>query len=134
MMQTVVGRYAQKIRQKNLNIELDLAPIQAKVDQRIIDQALCLLIEYAIEKSPNGGEVDITLVDSDDQWELEIADSRIEFEQMPVLDRNEIRLYDARRAAKKHGGLVRSFLCPQGGTANSLVIPHKDLQIGPISD
>jgi K+-sensing histidine kinase KdpD len=97
------------------------------VYQRFIDWAVCQLVENAIEQTPHGGEVNITLVESDNRWELEVADSAPQpspaNDSISGRNRNVNRMSEIREAVDLHGGTICSFKCPQGGTANSILIP-----------
>ena len=105
----------------------------ARVFPKFIDSAVGQLIENAIEATSPGGELNITLIDGDDCWELEIADSPYEEfpRDQPIENGNrnspleQSRMEVVRRAAVVHGGKIQTWECPQGGIANVLVIPRR---------
>ena len=84
----------------------------------------------------------VTLVDGENQWELEVADSlphtkrgmmpadattttplSLYAPEIQVLPESE-RLRLAMDVAMNHGGQIQTWNCPQGGKANVLVIPR----------
>lgn len=142
LTEAVLKRYTDRIESKNIRIEAELQSLTAAVFPAFIDSAVCKLIENAIESTPRGGELNVTLIDGEDCWELEVADSAFELtrsnngggsslsDQVPgsvatgSVDKRA-RLEVIRRAATVHGGKIQTWDCPQGGTANVLVIPRR---------
>jgi len=136
----VLVDYARQFASRRILVDKDLPQLSADVYPLFIHAAVCQLIENAIDQMPAGGELNVTLVDNDRNWELEIADSppdRQSF-QRPALEhrfeptlpiiaepQQQSKLELARRAALVHGGQVQTWNCPQGGTANVLVIPRR---------
>lgn len=142
LTESVLRRYTERIESKNIRIEKELQSLTAAVFPAFIDSAVCKLIENAIEATPHGGELNVTLIDGEDCWELEVADSAFEFSRnsddsyssftaqipQPIAGSSvheRARLEVVRRAATLHGGKVQTWDCPQGGTANVLVIPRR---------
>ncbi|MDG2184413.1 MAG: hypothetical protein P8K79_01970 [Mariniblastus sp.] len=134
----LVASFTSRFEQHNIRVETDLPNVTADVFPEAIHRAVANLIENAIDSMPSGGELLVTLVDCRHQWELEIADTRsadvlpptepdfnpenepIRLQGMCVQEHLEI----ANSAAMIHGGQVQTWECPQGGTANVLVIPR----------
>jgi len=141
LTEAVLRRYNDRIESKNIRIEKELQSLTAAVFPAFIDSAVCKLIENAIESTPCGGELNVTLIDGEDCWELEVADSAIEVtrsnrgsallpdQSLEVVATGPVdkraRLEVIRRAATVHGGKIQTWDCPQGGTANVLVIPRR---------
>ena len=138
LTEEVLCQYAEAIESNNIRVEKDLPELAADVYPRFIHSAVAQLIENAIGSMPNGGDLNVTLIEGDSCWELEIADSVNENrtvkqttkETTPALPKidalaNRCKLEIARRAAVVHGGQIQTWDCPQGGTANVLVIPRR---------
>ena len=60
---------------KNITIETDLDGTHVQADQNLVVPATASLLTNAINAMPAGGVLSVTLVDTDSQWELEVADS-----------------------------------------------------------
>ena len=136
LAQNLVDSFSSRLENHNIRVETDLPTVTADVFPAAIHRAVVNLLENAIDSMPTGGELLVTLVDCRDQWELEIADTRskhvpprqgsvspaepIRIQPM----HNQRRLEVANSAAMIHGGQVQTWECPQGGTANVLVIPR----------
>ncbi len=133
LTEDVLGRYSQELKSKRIRLDKELASLTARVFPKFIDSAVGQLIENAIEATSPGGELNITLIDGDDCWELEIADSPYEEfpRDQPIENGNrnspleQSRMEVVRRAAVVHGGKIQTWECPQGGIANVLVIPRR---------
>lgn len=67
----------------NIEIEMDLDEVSDVVDGKPIKDALIAMVNNAIESMPNGGELEINLVDGNHQWEIEVADSGIAKSSFP---------------------------------------------------
>ena len=116
LTETVLKRYSNDIHSKQIRVEMELQQLSAKVNKKSIILAVCDLLENAITTTPLGGELNVTLINGETCWELEIADSANHLA--------DLQLNHAWTAAKIHGGSVQTLACPQGGTANVLVIPQ----------
>lgn len=138
LTEDVLSEFAEKIESSNIRVDKDLPLLSAPVFPQFIHSAVCQLIENAIDAMPAGGELNVTLIDGDSCWELEVADSTATTANcehsstlpaiglptiIPLDNRSKLEL--ARRAASVHGGHVQTWDCPQGGTANILVIPRR---------
>lgn len=136
LAQNLVDSFSSRLENYNIRVETDLPMVTADVFPTVIHRAVANLLENAIDSMPTGGELLVTLVDCRHQWELEIADTRSKHvqprqsfvaESEPVRMQpmqNQRKLEVANSAAMIHGGQVQTWECPQGGTANVLVIPR----------
>ena len=137
LVRQLLQTFHSQFESQSIALELDLDPIESAVEPQLIHSAVNSLLENAIESMPNGGELSVTLIDGSHQWELEIADSQgmafntyddSETKQsadLPVVlpSPETERLRNAHRAAMAHGGNIQTWNCPQGGTAQVLVVP-----------
>ena len=145
LVQEVIASHQRDLVEKNIVVQTDLSRINAFGDSELIKSAFASLIGNAKELMDKGGELTVTLVDGNHQWELEIADCvdadpagpKPDIDRqsetaksdghrelptvIPFLDTEHLR--NATRAAMSHGGHVQTWDCPQGGTAHVLVIP-----------
>lgn len=140
----VLESYQSTLHRHSISLELDFDPLVAWFDSSLVRKATQSLLDNAIASMPNGGEISITLIDGDHQWELEIADTKgMAFNSFQVESPNEDTdlpmiipfpetelLRTAHRAALDHGGHVQTWNCPQGGTAHALVIPKRSFGTG----
>lgn len=138
LIQQVLFKLHPDIEQSNVNVETDVSELVAPVHPEMIAAAIQNLVKHAIHTMPDGGEISVTLIDGNYQWELEIADSSSDgsspnrrFEGhdsgFPIAIPHIIDQYlvDAHRLAMRHGGQIQTWDCPQGGIANVLVIPKR---------
>ena len=130
---------------KNIEIETDLDGVSVLASSGLIIPAIGNLLSNAIAAMPLGGELAVTLVETNSQWELEVADSGSkpsrfkpigpalaksaatveEDDELPrVLEFEAHRtLLVVDRLAREHNGTVQTYSCPLGGTAHVLIIP-----------
>ena len=140
LTEDILVQYSGKIESNNIRVDKDLPQISANVYPKFIHAAVSQLIENAIEQMPTGGELNVTLIEGDRCWELEVADSipdpptnrreAVEIESGTSLPKiatieEKSKLEMAHRAAIVHGGHIQTWDCPQGGTANVLIIPRR---------
>jgi K+-sensing histidine kinase KdpD len=126
-----------------VSVDVDTTELLAPIDCGTIEAAINNLIRHAINIMPRGGELSVTLIDGNYQWELEVADSSksisasnsfsplaSELGQLPRLMPQVIDQYlvDAHRLALRHGGQIQTWECPQGGMANVLVVPKRKMK------
>ena len=141
LTRNIIQSYANEMNRRKISVEADLCSVTADVHRAVIHSAVSQMVENAIQCMPDGGQISITLIDGQYQWELEVADSVGEICERgsstdatlpPKTQSNPtLRIYApggtlnrVRNAADVHGGQVQSWVCPQGGTANVLVIPR----------
>lgn len=142
LTEQVITSFAGKFREQMINVDTDMESVCASVDPQSIHSAVSRMIENAIESMPEGGNINVTLIDGQHHWELEVADSVGEIYgdrwKNKVENNNEIhsrnlmristenpQLAAVRSAANLHGGQLQSWVCPQGGTAHVLIIPRR---------
>ncbi len=145
LIDKVLYKLHPEIESSKVNVETDVAELVAPIDSGTIEAAIKNLIQHALNVLPQGGEISVTLIDGNYQWELEVADSSTTFASnssfSPLVDNpNHLPrvlpqvidqfLVDAHRLALRHGGQIQSWDCPQGGMANVLVIPKQNAAIG----
>lgn len=134
----IVNDFRPRLEKQRIVLETDLDSVDACVDSALLHSAASALVENAIQSMPNGGEISITLIDGQHQWELEVADSlgmafnpaeqstKDSESDLPVIipfpETENLR--NAHRAALQHGGHIQTWSCPQGGTAHVLVVPR----------
>ena len=135
----LVNKYRPRMKQQSIALETDFDNVDACVDPSLLHSAASALVENAIEAMPDGGEISITLIDGQHQFELEVADTLgmayNSFERESQNSKNQLpvilpfpeteKLRDAHRAALQQGGQIQTWSCPQGGTAHVLVIPRR---------
>ena len=141
LVDKVLYKLHPEIERGNVNVETDVCELVASIDSNTIEAAIKNLIQHAINIMPQGGDISVTLIDGNYQWELEVADSSTTFTSnasfSPLADSpnrlNRVMpqvvdqfLVDAHRLALRHGGQIQSWDCPQGGMANVLVIPKRN--------
>jgi light-regulated signal transduction histidine kinase (bacteriophytochrome) len=138
------ARAVQHIRQackaKGIEIETDLSGVTVEAPSTLIIPAVAGLLTNAIAAMPAGGELSVTLVETEFQWELEVADSGVAPSQFPTslgLHKTETvqslptilefeahaALHSVIQLAEKHCGDVHTFACPLGGSAHVLTVP-----------
>lgn len=122
-----------RLKSKRLQLEKELQSTTAPVSTKEISAAICQLIENAIAQSPEGGNVNVTLIDNEHCWELEVANSaKAHFERWGATHSAQQpgcspeTLHAVVQAANSHGGELKSLNCPLGGTANILKIPRQN--------
>lgn len=128
--------------ERNIQMDLDLQPIEAVYDRRLIGLVVANLVRNAIDACPSGMELSVTTIDGPHQWELEVADSSEYVDSCqsaigtlsddsgnPGLPRvipfpHTEFLRAAYRAAFAHGCRIQNWRCPLGGMAYVLTVPR----------
>lgn len=124
---------------RNITIETDLDDVNIEADSVLVVPAAASLLTNAINAMPAGGVLSVTLVETDSQWELEVADSgrsptRFNApqnvsqevpEHLPVFIEflNHNALHEVRSLAQEYSGSMQTYPCPLGGSAHVLIIP-----------
>jgi hypothetical protein len=129
---------------KNITIETDLDGTHVQADQNLVVPATASLLTNAINAMPAGGVLSVTLVDTDSQWELEVADSGRSPSRFNAPENtsnentpNEIAehppvfieflshqaLHEVGLLAQAHSGNMQTYPCPLGGSAHVLIVP-----------
>ncbi len=127
---------APQLLAQGIRCEMDLPEhVIVMADANMLRRAILNLTLNAIDAMPDGGDLEITLVEMAGQIELEIADSGSGFDdnaRRQAMDpfystKNTgtgLGLAIVDRVAVAHGGSIRLDNCPQGGAAVTLCLPH----------
>ena len=151
--EAAVDHVRQVCENKNIEIETDLDGVSVLASSALIIPAIGNLLSNGIAAMPLGGELSVTLVETNSQWELEVADSgpkpsRFKAAGMTAIepatveeDKDELprvlefeahrTLLVVDRLAREHNGTVQTYACPLGGTAHVLIIPKFAAQTKP---
>ncbi|MFT5304300.1 MAG: K+-sensing histidine kinase KdpD [Mariniblastus sp.] len=139
---SVIEDFRTKLTPLNITLETDLDEVEAYIDPSLVRIVAAGLLENASESLIGGGEISVTLIDGQHQWELEVADSaHISSEpsetvfsiptgseltpHLPFPQSESLR--NAHRAATAHQGQIQTWSCPQGGTAHVFVASQRQL-------
>lgn len=140
-----------EIQARRVQVELDLdevslpasSPLPPTPRRPQMVAAIRGLLADAIESSGHEGELSVTLIDTDQAWELEFATSgrrsggpapTAKLENCEPGLRSQLTGLRGRnfllsnRAAGECGGQVQFLECPQGGSARVLVIPKREIR------
>ena len=152
---TAVDHVRRICEDKNIEIETDLDGVSVLASSALIIPAIGNLLSNGIAAMPLGGELSVTLVETNSQWELEVADSGpkpCRFKPIEPLATQELAArvdedddelptvleFEAHRTllvvdrlAREHNGTVQTYSCPLGGTAHVLIIPKFAAQSKP---
>ena len=142
LTEKVIRSFAGKFHDQMIKVDADIETVSAPVNSQSIHAAVSKLIENAIDSMPDGGNINVTLIDGQHHWELEVADSVGEIYgdrwKKEVESNNDIhsqnllrisaenpQLETVRSVANSHGGQLQSWVFPQGGAAHVLIIPRR---------
>ena len=147
IIRNVLDETRDELSTQNITVETDLESFSAIVDKRLVESAVKSLLKNAALTLQEGGEISVALIDGKYQWELEVADGTgiQSFEELAERNQRAIQsqkdsefdlptiipfplteqLQTAHHLALAHGGHIQTWDCPQGGTANVLVIPRR---------
>jgi hypothetical protein len=133
----------------NIEIAMDLDDVHDVAIGKPIKDAVIALVNNAIEAMPNGGELEINLVDGKHQWEIEVADSgaakssfprdrrhdvpephtteQVGRSDLPLIEPVEVsrHLLQLEKLAIELNATRQSWKCPLGGMAEVLIVPKK---------
>ena len=133
----VVCSYRNACESKNVSMVLELEEVSAPYDRKLVHQAVSALVENAIHAMPQGGELEATLINTQFQWELEIADSGCGSteaskstpteSELPRIEGvpSTTQMSELNHLSVLMNATVQSWNCPLGGTANVLVVPKQ---------
>jgi signal transduction histidine kinase len=152
LVETLLSDYETLLDSKNISLETDLEPINARINLQLVKSATQGLFDNAIEAMPSGGEMSVSLINGNHHWELEVADTseqrqtlscdssaetacsivgdslvNQELPKIMTVSSTE-KLQTAYRAASAHGGEIQTWNCPLGGLAHVLVIPRSRIK------
>lgn len=124
---------------RNITIETDLDGVDIEAASVLVVTAAASLLTNAINAMPAGGVLSVTLVETDSQWELEVADSgrtpsrfnapqntSTEISEHPPVFIEFLShkvLHEVEQLAEDFSGCLQTYPCPLGGSAHVLTIP-----------
>ncbi len=139
LVQSILSELGPEIRARQIELDIDLDSVPLKHHAATISTAIRGLIANSLQSAPHRGQISITLIDSVDQWELEIADtSEPSLAALNPSVNHRLKIFShgssphlqrADRAAFAIGGGIQFWNCPQGGVAFVLVIPKKRMRM-----
>ncbi|MEM7782538.1 MAG: hypothetical protein AAF939_00940 [Planctomycetota bacterium] len=113
-----------KLVSLQISLETDLESVKTSGHSIAVESATAALLENAIQAMPDGGNLSVTLIDSPNQWELEVADNASRDFEEKIVSENNASLNKAVTVANQQGGEVQTWNCPLGGKAHVLVMPR----------
>lgn len=135
----VCDEQAMALVQSGIRVEVDATSQTLLADPTLLRQALWHLICNAIDAMPDGGELVITAFQSQDVFEVEIADTgpglgkqALEALFQPYCstkpNRAGLGLWVVQGIVAAHGGDIQAVNCPEGGAAFTLRLPSRILE------
>lgn len=117
-----LGSYEKELKDKNLNVEVEGNCSSVPADKDRISQVLINLISNAVKYTPDGGEIKITLSDTNNSIVFNIQDSGIGIPEEEIPNIFE-RFYRADKSRNRNTGgsgiglaIVKSIVSAHGGT------------------
>lgn len=139
LVHSILSELGPEIRARQIELDIDLDSVPLRHQAATISTAIRGLIANSLQSAPHRGQISITLIDSADQWELEVADtSEPELVSAKPALNHRLKIFShgssphlqrADRAAFAIGGEIQFWNCPQGGVAFVLVIPKKRMRM-----
>ena len=122
-----------------VHLSLDLAEVEMIAHGSLLERGIESLVCNSLAAFQDGGELSVTLLDNDHQWELEVADTfnpaAPAREPEPAVDTGHApvilpfpvndHLKTVLDIAAHHRGQLQSWPCRGGGTAYVLVVPNR---------
>lgn len=146
MCSFLVGLMAEIANEKGIELSENIIPgIQYRGDEERLKQAARILLDNAIKYTPQGGKVQLCLIQGKRNLVIEVKDTGVgltEEEKTKVFSRF-YRVDDARNResggvglglniadfiVKKHGGKIRIDSIPNKGSTFSIVLPRTNLK------
>lgn len=133
----VLGQLGPQLQAQGIRVEVDVeADHSAWVDRNMFERAILNLVLNALDVMQEGGELVITSFASEQQIELEVADSgpglsdetrRKAFDPFYTTKSGGtgLGLAIVARIAESHGGAVVAQNCHEGGAAFTLQLPRR---------
>ncbi len=130
--QHIFRTYAARFRRQNVGLNLDVDPLLwSEIPRRRVRDILESFIEDAFRAMPDGGVLDVTVVDGRHGLEIEVADSG----ELGGCDEEQVRRFAVwmppqvtRRLPTTAGLRVETAVCPQGGLARTVIVPRRDVR------
>lgn len=139
LLQRCIEDRALALHSRQLTCRLDAAPLTARGDAFLLQQAVLNLLDNAIEFSPAGGTIDITLAPAGERAEIRIRDQGSgapDYALPQLFDRfyslprpatgkksTGLGLALVREVARLHGGEADFANHPEGGGVARIVLP-----------
>lgn len=118
--QTVTG-FRSECEERGISLELNIDDVCVPYQSNMVRTAAVTLMEDSIASMPNGGELEVNLIDSEFQWELEVADSGSRNRNVSGSDHQST----LEAVSLTLGGSVQTWNCPLGGLAHVLIVPKR---------
>lgn len=119
--QTITG-FRPDCERLAISLELNIEDVSVPYQSNIIRTGVVTLMENSIASMSSGGELEVNLIDSEFQWELEVADSGTR--NRNTSGNHEPSTLEAVSLAL--GGSVQTWKCPLGGLAHVLIVPKRN--------
>lgn len=117
---TVTG-FRNECEQQGISLELNIEDICVPYQSNIVRTAVVTMLESSISSMPAGGELEVNLIGTEFQWELEVADSGSRKRTASGSDCQSI----LEAVSLTLGGSVQTWNCPLGGLAHVLIVPKR---------
>ena len=131
---------------RDIAVELELDEVSDEIEMKTVRDALIAMVNHSIDAMPDGGSLEINLVNGGHQWELEVADTHNRcapatgsVTPSPDDSRHELlaaipqqpdrHLLKLDRLATELSATVQVYNCPLGGQAHVLVVPAKQYRV-----
>ncbi len=125
LRQTLTGFRAQ-CRSRGIKLELNIEDVNVPYQNSLVRTAVIALMESSIASTPDGGEIEVNLIDCQFQWELEVADSGSRQRNAnTTVQQNKLEA-----VSLALGASVQTWNCPLGGIAHVLIVPKRGQGIG----
>jgi len=113
-------------RDQGITLELNIEDVNVPYQNNLVRTAVLALMESSISSTPEGGEIEVNLIDSQFQWELEVADSGARNRaEATMKQQNQLEA-----VSLALGGSVQTWKCPLGGLAHVLIVPKCGSGVG----
>jgi PAS domain S-box-containing protein len=136
LIETVAEGYEEKARSREVQLLLELSDVTVMADRELMERAISIFVENAMDAIPANGSIAIRLASEDGNGTIQVADNGkgIAAEDIPFIfnpffstkpDGAGIDLAVVKRIAESHGGCVRLESTLGEGTCFYLSIPFE---------
>ncbi|MEM7456648.1 MAG: hypothetical protein AAF456_20050 [Planctomycetota bacterium] len=143
LVEKVIDRNEPMLTNLGIRVATDLTDVEMIAHSGLLERGIEALVHNAANALATGGELSVTLMNSDHQWELEVAETMGSSthskeagvrpdsgdDSVPVIlpfPAND-NLKTALDIAAHHRGQLQSWQCQGGGNAFVLVVPNRKL-------